>query len=956
MQVVLNQRTLEQDKQFHWVVSPSLFVRISTGKVELQHDCIADIMASMGEVPMFDMGMPKPKGEWLLSGSLFANKGQTTNAGQARVEIAGRSKAINVFGDRQWKVGFPSAPAEFETMPLDYQHAFGGDDFNLNPIGKGFQADELPNLEASTDTVTSNQGQYTPASFAPLDPSWPQRSRFQGTYDKRYMENFFPGYPQDMDWRLFMNAAEDQWIDGFFTGDEIFELYNMHPENPVQTGKLPGLFPRCFIKDKQELNDDPFKEVKLHLDTVWFFPDKDLVQLIWRGGMVISSDEPEDISHMLLAYENSNDLQRNHEHYRHSMEHRIQNKDPLQDSLNTKDLIPLGDASAMQLLQKSALENTSESSFSDNMEKKVNTIKSIVDQKVDDSLQEMKKQLDNPSLSKSQKNEILSKLNSISDVGKQDEGTSNLIKKLEDILPGVTSGNPKDLDLSNFSFKKIDEIFVEIEQFSDGKKALALEEIKPQIEQLSNQLKNEDTKKSLSSEQRKLIEDQINILKNLGNKDVDLPLSALPRFDINQIKKQVDSSSPEIKAAQQELHIMLSNPMLANSTAIQKAKEKLDSIEKNELTEIKDELDKAELKFLEGYGMGAHFAGYGTSPHKDDNLQRNKLLAIVSGNKNASNQDWACLDLSGQNLDGINFSNCLMEQVNLTGASLIGADFSGAILARANLTKANCKLANFDNANIGACVFQNTSFRGASFMHSKFSKSEFTACDFTNANIKQPEALELKINHCDFSASTIDNWPFLDLSMTANIFDQANMTTCSFINCILHDCSFNHATLPSTTWANSSLRNTSFQHANMLSNCFVSSAEQDDSQTPSYFERLDFSHCILDKSNFQGLNLEGNNFSKAQISSSNFTSANLTSTNFDDCKGYQAQFRKAKLTNASMKRADLMEAILSKAIITNTNLEQANLYGVDFIRATVKGTRFHDANLDATILRDWRPS
>jgi hypothetical protein len=92
LQIAQNQRTFEQNRQFHWVVSPSLFVRISTGKVELQHDCIADIMESMGDIPMLDMGMPKPKGEWLANACLFAPEGTEIQAGQASIEIAGNKK------------------------------------------------------------------------------------------------------------------------------------------------------------------------------------------------------------------------------------------------------------------------------------------------------------------------------------------------------------------------------------------------------------------------------------------------------------------------------------------------------------------------------------------------------------------------------------------------------------------------------------------------------------------------------------------------------------------------------------------------------------------------------------------------------------------------------------------------------------------------------------------------
>lgn len=953
MQIMHNQRTLEQNKQFHWVVSPSLFMRISTGKIELQHDCIADVIASMGEVPMLDMGMPKPRAEWLLNGSLYAGKGKAVNAGQATVKIADQEKTINVFGKRQWLAGLPSSPDTFESMPLDYQHAFGGDAYNLNPNGKGFKTDDLPNTESPSETITNNNSPYSPASFAPLDPSWPQRAQYQGTYDNHYMENFFPGYPKDMDWRLFMNAAENQWSNGFFNGDEAFELHNMHPENALQKGNLPGLLPRCFIKDTSEESHQQFKEVKLHLDTVWFFPDKDIIQLIWRGGMIAKTDEAEEISHLLLAYENTNDSPRDSKHYQQSLEQRIRDKDPLQDSLNTLDLIPQGEASAMQLLQKSAFENSTASALADNIDSKSEAIKSIVDQKIEDSIQDLKNQLENPALNDQQKSETLSKIEAVLGATNKDEGAALLLEKLEEILPGLTSGKTSELDLSNFSFKKLDEVFSEIDQFSETKKIIALEEIKPQIEQLTQQLKDSD---SLTSDQRQLIEGQINSLKSLFDKDIEPPLSKLPRLDSESLIQQVDNTSPEILSAQKELHIMLSNPMLGDSTAIKQAREKLEQLEQGELSKLKTELTQARLKFIEGYAMGAHFANHGLSPHDDDNQQRNKLLAIINGDKDASNQDWACLDLSELSLDGINFSNCLMEQVNLKGASLIGANFSGAILVRSDLSNADCTQANFDQSNLGAGKFDETVFSGASFNESKLSKSIFNHCNFTHSRIKQPEALELTINQCDFTSSQIENWPFLELTMKENVFDHASMASCSFINCILHDCSFEHASLPSTTWANSSLRNTVFHKANMLSNCFVSSAESDDNQLPSYFENIDFSHAILDKSNFQGLDLAGNNFSHAKIASSNFTSSNLAGSNFDDCHGYQAQFRKAKLTNASMKRANLMEAMLSKAIINNTNLEQANMYGVDFIRATIKGTRFHNANLDATILRDWRPS
>lgn len=958
LQLFSNSRVFEQNKTFHWVVSTSMFINMSTNKIELMHNCISDVMESMGEIPMLDIGMPKPKAEWLISGSFFSPAKTPCSAGQAKVKIGKSEKSIDIFGNRSWIAGIPSNPEPFTSIPLDYQHAFGGKDLPYNPNGMGFKQNNLPNIEHSHQSVTDNQKHYTPAGFSPLDSSWPQRSKYQGTYDKSYMEKYFPGYPEDMDWRLFMNASSDQWFDNFLIGDEEYQLENLHPEKPLLKGKLPGLYPRCFIKDEQEIDNNlQFKEVNLHLDTAWFFPDKDIVQLIWRGGMIVSSDEAEQISHLLIGYESSENEKRSSEYYLNALERRIKSKDPLLNSLNTQDLIPEGEASALQLMHQSAMENTAVSNLGENLEEKSQAIQAVVDEKIEESISDLKDKLNSPILDQAQKDNILEQVNALQQPAKKDIESTEFLKKIDDILPGINSGNPKDLDLSDFSFDKIADIFDEVDKFMDKKKSQALAIVQPEITKLTAQLDSDKVSKQLDDIQKEKIKQQIDSLESLfTDKKPANAISALPRIDVDMIKHQIESSSPEIQQAKQELHLLLSNPFLADSPAIKTAKDKLLSLESVALSSFSENVTEMKNQFFESYRIGAHFSDTGLSPHSDNDIQKQKLISIINGNKDASNQDWACLDLSGLNLDKVDFSNCFMEQVNLSNTSLKEANFSGTILARATFKNTNCSQTNFDHANIGSSTCIDSNFTDSSFIETKLSKSSFENCNFSLCRIEQPEALDLKLEHCNFNSSKIEGWPFLDIFMTGITFDQASMKTCTFINSKLHDCSFVEAVLPSTAWANSSIRNTSFLKANMSGNCFVSSEETDDNQDPCYFEELDFSQANLEKSNFQGLNLRNNNFSQSQISSSNFTAANLSHCNFDDCHGNQTQFRKAILTGASMKRANLMEAILSKTIITGTNLESANLYGVDFLRSTVKDTRFNNANLDATILRDWRPS
>jgi uncharacterized protein YjbI with pentapeptide repeats len=957
MQLSCNQRTFEQNKSFHWVMSASLFVRLNDGKVEMMHDCISDIMESMGDIPMLDMGMPKPSAEWIVSGSFFSPDQQPCIAGSASAEIGELKKSLNIFGERQWNAGIPSKPLPFTSLPFDYKYAFGSN-LNTNPTGKGYKQEQLANIEDSKETITDNHKEYLPAGFSPLDPSWAQRAQFQGTYDQSYMEKYFPGYPKDMDWRLFMSTPNDQWFDRFLNGDEAFEFHNMHPNKPTIKGTLPGLFPRCFIKDSAEKDiHQQFKEVDLKLDTTWFFPDKDIVQLIWRGGMLVNTDEAEQISHIILGYESSADKKRSSDHYLHALNLRVQAQDPLLNSLNTQDLIPIGNPSAMQLLQQSALEGLEENQLGKNLQVKTDKITEAVDQNVNQSISQLTDQLNSAEISSLDKEKILAQLNSLNQAPEQDLDTQALLDKINEILPGVTSKDPKDLDLSTFSFNKIDEIFSEISKFTDLKKNQAIETAKPQLEQLKSLLNQDDNLNRLSPNQKEDLKAQIDTLEALINgKDLPAPLAPLPRLDIDVMKQQLIKTSPDISNAQQELHLLLSNPLLTDKEVIKQSKDKLDALSADVLNEVQDSLDLAQKQFIETYAMAAHFAEPGISPHLDDDQQLQKLMSIIDGNKDASNQDWSCLDLSKHDLSGVNFSGCLMEQVNFSGAKLVATNFEGAVLARANFSNSDCSESNFDNANLGATTCSHTIFSKSSFKEAKLSKSHFEACNFSHCVFIQPEALEIKLLDCNFTDSEIENWPFLELEMSGITFDQARMTTCTFINSKVHDCSFIAASLPSTAWANTSIKNTSFQQADMTSNCLVSSAEIDDKQKIGYFENLNFSNAVLSKANFQGLNLRNNNFSQTNISSSNFANADLSHCTFDDCLGHQAQFRKAVLTGASMQRADLMEAVLSKAIIINTNLEKANLYGVDFLRATIKETRFHNANLDATILRDWRPS
>ncbi|MCA1787567.1 MAG: DUF2169 domain-containing protein, partial [Desulfobacteraceae bacterium] len=302
LHISCNHQVLEQDRQFYLTVSASLGIHLQTGETLLDLHYLKDMFDVLGKNSLPDAGMPKPNGEFLVSGSFYALDGRQVTGGEVGAELGNCKKKILVFGPRQWRGGFPSTPQPIDRMPIEWTNAFGGGAYDQNPDGLGYDDGLLPLIENPDSLVTSGKDRPEPAGFGPLYPMRPQRMQYQGTYDDRYKEKYFPGYPADHDWRFFLCAPADQWITGYFEGSERFAIQHMHPDYAEIRGRLPGFRVRCFISPVPGTGGE-FGELPLNLDTVWFFPDKLLALLVFRGVVQVADDEAEDISHLLAAYE-----------------------------------------------------------------------------------------------------------------------------------------------------------------------------------------------------------------------------------------------------------------------------------------------------------------------------------------------------------------------------------------------------------------------------------------------------------------------------------------------------------------------------------------------------------------------------------------------------------------------------------------------------------------------------
>lgn len=301
----------------------------------------------MPEGPLIDEGVAKTTPEYLVHGSAFAPGGRAS-ACEVRVRVGALHKRLRVFGPRFWNGKEISPPHPFERVPLDWAHAYGGSDFPLNPFGMGRAPTELrgtrvhllPQVELAAQPIAAPDQVVEPASLGLIDLTRPQRSRYQGTYGERWLQEQSPGFADDLDWRFFNLAPADQWFDTPLVGDEPFEFTHMHPDKPQVGGHLPGLRARCFV-NRGTADAPRLHEVPLKPTTAWFFPHAERGILLFQGLAGCTEDDASDISLLMGALERIGEP-RSEAHYAQALARRLDPALGGLQSLRESDLMPEG--------------------------------------------------------------------------------------------------------------------------------------------------------------------------------------------------------------------------------------------------------------------------------------------------------------------------------------------------------------------------------------------------------------------------------------------------------------------------------------------------------------------------------------------------------------------------------------------------------------------------------------
>ncbi|VAW76606.1 Pentapeptide repeat family protein [hydrothermal vent metagenome] len=847
-------RCYENQQRFHLGVSMFAFVPLGKEPGMFTDISMWKFLAEeLGKDTVLDAGIPKAHPEFLVTGKAFVPEGKAATGVAVRACLGDREKVLHVFGDRYWNGSAASDPAPFSEMPLDWEHAFGGEGCLYNPLGKGFsQVDPetgnpwwLPNIENPNQRLTFKDQRPEPATFGPMDIMWPQRSAMAGTHDQQWLENHFPGYAPDMDWRIFNLAARDQQFDHPLQGNETYQLDYMHPDKPRVEGQLPGITARCYINRKTG-SAESFEEIPAYLTTVWFFPHAERAVLIYQGVAEIQEEDGSDVLQMMIAAERTGEP-RGLDHYRKVLGQRLDKEKGHLYVLRDSDLMPPGlkvsDPDFEAELKIVEPENLLMKNMRNRAELQHEKVRQeLIGQGLDPDdcdLEEFPPEEDAPDL-------------------------ENLAEYMEKVEAKVADSNlkreQKEKEHEQFLKNYCAENNIEFDEFVAKNKVAAAAPPELAVDQRIAGLKEEGEKMRAAGVDAETVEKAVGTDElHQEWRDGEEKLKGLYRLGAHEQDAPAQMSDEESNRVRDEVKARLAAGQ---------------SLAESKLTGAN--LSDMNLS-------GADFTG-----------------AYLAG-----------ANLNGANMEGVNLTNAILAHASLKGTRLTGAVLVGANLGSSQLTHAlvdgNVDARNtiLSRADLSGTCFRGARLDGASLMEVTFNQTDFSEvqaeqllfmeCDFKNTSFvkaRLPQSIFLKtdISGSDFSGAHLDAATFVGIKGQSARFCDASMDNVRFVDeCNLVSVDFSRANLNKSNLRGSLLSGCNLQEAQLndadLSECDLRNAR---------LYRVSAKNTLMINADLSGAEMTSINLMNAVVQRSTIQGANLSGANL-----YAADFARVLADNAT---------------------------------------------------------
>lgn len=298
----------------YYGVTIAILASFSSGKVVLEKEqdlwkLFNDESVQVFGAETLDLCVPKQVADLIVNGYAYGVYSKE-NMTAVQVQLNNINKILWVYGDRYWIDNKATKPKPFDRVPISWRNAFGGGDYEYNRLGKGINSvnigsmhnvKQLPNVECSSNLIRKESDRVRPVSFCALPVEYPGRNLLMGTYDNKWLEEDAPGFARDLNWTYFNLSPEDQRLIHLNPGD-VVRFTNMHPEKKELEITIPDLKPKVFFEKENELGK--LDELSLDLKTVWAFPHREQLILIYQGSLAIPVMEPNEyFKHALCAIE-----------------------------------------------------------------------------------------------------------------------------------------------------------------------------------------------------------------------------------------------------------------------------------------------------------------------------------------------------------------------------------------------------------------------------------------------------------------------------------------------------------------------------------------------------------------------------------------------------------------------------------------------------------------------------
>jgi len=835
------------------------------------------LAAECPEETVWDAGIPKDRGELLLSAHGYASGGIPVETRKISVQVGSLRKEIALYGDRFWhkKNGewIKSRPEPFRSIPIVYTRSFGGKDYPKNPTGKGFSLDleespvSLPNIESTLFPTISPETDTPPAGLGPLDLAWVERQSRTGQYQPGEIGTDPPELPANADWTLYNQAQSDQWLSGFWTGGESYLLEGLHPEFDRQSGRLPGIRVRAFATLDPSRNRT-FVEIPMHPETGWLFPHLEIGVVIHRGSMAIETDDASEVASLLLAAEDPGE-NRAESHYLAYRNRR--------DQRSPEDLSLYGDGPLLPLR------------LEDDPQANIGNVQYHMAHQSDEIGQRTRR--------------ILSK--KLEKAGKSTQPS-----------PAGAASSPIDEAQSSME-EKLRELRKELENpFSETP-------FQP------GQFKTEELKKQMDEKIRDALSRIPDNALSKANLTREGPLS--PKASMAPLKKDLENALSSTALKERLMSIDGSVPETDRTTApLRPANGAFEAIS----GQVEDNLSALSDK-IDTLVRSVHFFAPPPEDRPHANKGRQKVLEQMKSSRNFRKWSLRGADLSGLDLSKCDFSESDLIGCDFSESDLTGSLFQGAWASHGRFLQTNLSGSNWDGANAGhsemkgvraiGASFQKTVLSGTTFEDCLLDNSRFDGADLSNISISRTRAKGCSFPGARFmriegalSPSSSQSAGHSERTLFRDVdFSGSNLEKSLFMKCDFLAVDFSGCQLPGATFLECCGPSTTFKRAILTKGVFAQSVQ---------FQGSSFGSADLSGANLRGVDLSGSDFRGAILLGTDGSGGNWQHTNLSGVRAIGARFQKTDLRWVDGRWGDFRQAVFLKADLRFANFSGSSLY------------------------------